>query len=64
MAADLDAAAAAAKNLVIEAKAGVSAEASTIWRKSVGLFNRCWVIVAAATCGYALGVMHALGKVF
>ncbi|HLG49063.1 MAG TPA: hypothetical protein VKY24_22655 [Reyranella sp.] len=64
MAADLDGAAAAAKNLAIDAKARVSAEAGTIWRKIVGLFNRCWVIAAAATCGYALGVMHALGTVF
>ena len=60
MADDMNAAATAARNLATDAKA---AEATTIRQKIVGLFNRCWPIAAAAAAGYALGAMHALGKV-
>ena len=64
MADDLNAATAAAKNLATDAKTAVAAEATTIWQKLMGWFNRFWPIVAGVAGGYVLGSMHALGWVF
>lgn len=47
-----------------DAKAAAVGEATTIWAKLVGLFNRFWPILLAGAVGYVLGAMHALGWVF